>query len=171
MTTAIDLTGQKFGKLKVIRRNGMNERRKALWLCKCDCGNEITAEGCLLRNGHIKSCGCLRIQIITKHGYANHSRVDRLYRVWKQIKCRCKNPKVKEYKYYGGRGIKLCEEWNDYEVFRKWALSHGYDKDAEWGKCTIDRIDSNKNYEPDNCRWVDMKVQQNNKNKRGYLNV
>ena len=165
----IDLTGCKFGRLTVEKRSGSNKRNEAMWLCKCDCGNEKIVVGKLLRNGHTKSCGCLRPDVITKHGFAKHNQVDRLYRVWKQIRCRCYNPKVKEYKYYGGRGIKMCEEWDDYSNFREWALDNGYDENAKWGDCTIDRIDSNKNYEPNNCRWVNMKVQQNNKNKRGYL--
>jgi hypothetical protein len=169
MSKLIDLTGQKYGRLTVVCRNGSNESKRALWLCKCECGNEITVIGDLLRNGHVQSCGCLRPDVITKHGCAKHNQVDRLYRVWKQIRNRCNNPNVKGYKYYGGRGIQICDEWNDYENFRKWAIANGYDEKAKWGDCTIDRIDSNGNYKPDNCRWVDMKTQSNNKSTNHYI--
>ena len=170
MSGLIDLTGQKFGRLFVIKRNGSNDRKRALWLCQCECGNKVTVIGDLLRNGHVRSCGCLRPEIITKHGYAKHSQVDRLYRVWRAMKTRCNNPNRKEYKYYGGRGITICDEWNNYETFREWALKNGYDENAEWGVYTLDRIDSNGNYEPSNCRWISIEEQQRNKNKRGYLN-
>ncbi len=98
-----------------------------------------------------------------KHGCAKRNSQTRLYHVWKNMKVRCNNPHSKEYKYYGQRGISVCEEWNDFKNFREWAYANGYDEKAERGKCTLDRIDVNKNYEPSNCRWVDSKVQAQNR--------
>ena len=79
------------------------------------------------------------------------------------MKARCQNPKTEQYHNYGDRGIKVCQEWQKYELFRDWAMSHGYDPNASFGQCTIDRIDVDGNYEPSNCRWVDLKTQANNK--------
>ena len=170
-TTAIDLKGQKFGRLLVIERKGSNERKRALWLCKCDCGNEKIVIGDLLRNGHVKSCGCLlkeyRQEKMTKHGYGKHNEVDRLYRVWKGMKSRCYSKNAKSYKWYGARGIKVCDEWHDYNNFREWAYKNGYDENAKIGECTIDRIDSDGDYCPENCRWVGMDIQLKNKHKKG----
>ena len=171
MSKLIDLSGQKYGRLTVVCRNGSNESKRALWLCKCECGNEITVIGDLLRNGHVQSCGCLlseyRKDKMTKHGYGKHSEVDRLYRVWRGMKTRCYSKNAKSYKWYGGRGIKVCEEWHDYTKFREWALQNGYDENAKKGECTIDRINPDGDYEPNNCRWVGMDVQLKNKHKRG----
>lgn len=89
---------------------------------------------------------------------------DRLYVVWGSMKARCNNPHNPAYKNYGGRGIKICTEWNNnFCAFKAWALANGYDYDAPYGQCTIDRIDNDKGYEPSNCRWVSMKVQSKNK--------
>lgn len=98
-----------------------------------------------------------------KHGCGKRNSSTRLYNVWKNMKVRCNNPHSKEYKYYGERGICVCDEWNDFREFQKWAYANGYDENAKRGECTLDRIDVNKNYEPSNCRWVNMKVQCNNR--------
>ncbi len=155
-----DLKGQKFGYLTVLYRvENTGKSRAIVWHCKCDCGNECDVRSSSLISGHTKSCGCLRPKVITKHGdYGS-----RLYWVWRGMKSRCKNPKHKEYKHYGGRGITFCKDWNDYSKFKEWAIASGYDKNARQYDCTIDRIDVDGNYEPNNCRWVDMKIQQNNK--------
>lgn len=165
----IDLTGKKFGKLTVIKRTHNSVHNAAQWVCICDCGKTVVVNSNNLRTGHTKSCGCSRTESTskwltkysTKHG-GGHSR---LYCVWSGMRSRTKNPKNKRYKDYGGRGIRVCEEWNDFSVFRDWAVSNGYDPKAPYGKCTLDRIDVDGNYEPSNCRWVDLKTQANNKRK------
>ena len=164
MGKALDLIGQKFGRLTVISKAEKHiqpsGQRKTCWLCKCDCGNEIIIKGSDLKSGHTQSCGCLRIEKITKHSLFG----TRIYTIWHNIKHRCYNSKDSNYKNYGGRGIKICEEWkNDFKAFYDWAINNGYNESAKRGECTIDRIDVYGNYEPSNCRFVNIKVQQNNK--------
>lgn len=96
---------------------------------------------------------------------------ERLEYVWLEMRQRCKNPKHHAYKYYGGRGIKICKEWDSYKTFRDWAAMTGYNANAKRGECTLDRIDPNGNYEPLNCRWVSMRVQQNNKRNNHYITI
>lgn len=98
-----------------------------------------------------------------KHGCAKRNSSTRLYRVWQNMRTRCNNSHSKEYKYYGQRGISVCEEWNNFSIFQEWAYNNGYKEDAKRGECTLDRIDVNGNYEPSNCRWVDMKSQCQNR--------
>lgn len=139
-----------------VYRNG---EKKICWKCKCDCGNEITVCGQELRNGDTQSCGCVkaeRDQVFSKtHGESK----TRLYHIWKRMRQRCNNANSSDYAHYGGRGIRVCDEWqNDYHAFRDWALSHGY-----IDQLTLDRIDVDGNYCPDNCRFVSMKAQSNNR--------
>ena len=112
-------------------------------------------------------------QMKTKRKYkkpSHHGKSkSRLYDVWGSMRTRCTNPNAPNYYLYGGRGIKLCDEWNEYEIFEEWALSHGYDENAKYGECTLDRIDVNKGYSPDNCRFVSLKVQANNKRNTRYV--
>lgn len=173
MSAFIDLTGQRFGKLTVICENGRKYHSAAVWLCKCDCGREVSVLAGSLRRGASTSCGCAQNKwlserkIAEKHGGARttpHGGKERLYRVWCGMKERCYSPKHNRYENYGGRGISVCDEWRDnYSAFREWALAHGYTPEAPRGACTIDRIDVNGDYCPGNCRWVDNKTQCNNK--------
>ena len=113
-----DLTGQRFGKLVAIKACGKKEK-KTVWLCKCDCGNEIEVVGTALSSGNTKSCGC----ITKKHGMFG----TRIYNVWHTMKERCYVPSQSSYKNYGGRGIKVCDEWQEFIPFMKWAYANGYD--------------------------------------------
>lgn len=163
MGAFIDLTGRKFGRLTVIERAGTNKHKKLIWCCLCDCGNKVNINGSQLHNGDTKSCGCLIKDFNNSKRVAYKKHKERLYRVWASMIQRCINPKVKAYKDYGGRGIAVCDEWYKYLAFREWAKNSGYNPDARFSECTIDRIDVNGNYEPSNCRWVDMKTQATNK--------
>lgn len=159
MPKLIDLSGQRFGRLTVIANVGSNKHGQRLWLCKCDCGNEITTLSSCLARGATTSCGCRRLETnrkrLTKHG----GKGTRIYNIWQGMKERCCNTKNPAYKHYGGRGITVCQEWlNDFSAFRDWSTVNGYDD-----LLTIDRIDKNGNYDPSNCRWVTMKIQNNNR--------
>lgn len=157
-----DLSGLKFGKLTVLKFINKDKNYHCKWLCQCDCGNQKEILDTHLITGKIKSCGCLNKEKITKHGQS-HSK---LYYIYYAMKQRCYKKNAKNYKNYGGRGIKICNEWlNNFISFYNWAIKNGYKEDAKRGQFTIDRINVNGNYEPNNCRWINIIEQQKNKQK------
>lgn len=167
MGNLIDLTGQRFGRWTVIGRGSdkisTKGGRKITWHCCCDCGNEANVITSNLRTGKSTSCGCARREVCrdrmkklnTTHGETG----TRLFRIWTGIKTRCFDEKDKSYRNYGGRGITMCNEWSsDFSKFMKWALESGYQDEL-----TCDRIDNNRGYFPENCRWITRAQQQRNK--------
>lgn len=164
----VDLSGLKFGRLTVIERGEdiirKNGRHSATFICLCDCGNKIQVLASSLKNQNTRSCGCLQRDTVRNlrksHGKTN----SRLYRIWERMRQRCNNPNSTDYQHYGGRGIHICEEWSSYSAFEDWSLSSGYDDGL-----SIDRIDNSLGYSPDNCRWVSMNIQANNKRNNRIL--
>ena len=164
MSAVKDIKGQRFGRLTVLERFGTSSQGTATWLCLCDCGKKCVVIGAAMRKGNTRSCGCLHDDRArerrTTHGLSG----TRLYFVWKTMNQRCSNPNNDDYKDYGGRGITVCEEWqHSFPAFHTWATANGYDENAPYQECTIDRIDNNKGYFPDNCRWVSQMVQIQNR--------
>lgn len=154
----IDLTGRTYNKLTVIKLDEeKSNNRVKYWLCKCECGNTKSIEGSKLKNGTTKACGCMRGGI---QKYEINEK--KLYKKWLHMKARCYDKNDISYKNYGNRGIKVCEEWLDYNNFAKWSIENGYNSNLE-----LDRINTNGNYEPSNCRYVTHL--KNSRNKRSTL--
>lgn len=163
-----DMSGFEFNGCKVMKRAHQNNEYKYYWECECFCGERFLVLGTLIRKGDVKSCGCYRSKILKKQQIKNKTHGGsgtRLFRIWVGMRSRCNNEKDKHhYHDYGGRGIKVCKEWESFENFKVWSLANNYNDEL-----SIDRIDNDKGYNPDNCRWVDMKTQA--RNRRGNLSV
>lgn len=161
-----DITGQTFGRLTVI---GISHRsnKKIFWNCKCLCGNKAFVAGNKLKSGWTQSCGCLQKERAGKAAHKHGLRKSRFYGIWKGMLKRCYDPRDTNYHNYGGRGITVCEDWkNSIEFFDNWCNNSEYSEGL-----TLDRIEVNGNYEPDNCQWATMREQANNKQNTVYVYV
>ena len=166
MSKYIDISNKKYGKLTALKINHIqilaSGQKREHWLCKCECGNETIVSKVNLLNNHTKSCGCLKHEA---YNFSHKKKNTRIYNIWTNIKTRCYNKNRKNFYNYGGRGITVCDEWKkDFMSFYNWAMANGYNDTL-----TIDRIDVNGNYEPSNCRWVDIYTQANNKRTNHFL--
>lgn len=159
-----DMTGQKYGSLVVIER-AKNHGHCTYWVCRCDCGRLRECQASCLKAGTVNSCGCKTSEHCwtakTVHNLTN----TRIHHIWSNMKQRCYNKKSRAYRLYGERGVVVCDEWrNNFMRFYRWAKANNYKENL-----TLDRIDVNGNYCPENCRWVDNITQQNNKRNSHYL--
>ena len=158
-----ELKGRRYDKLIVIESIGTDKHGNALWKCLCDCKNETVVRANNLIGGYVRSCGCSKTQNAYKHGDS----YKRLYKIWYGIIRRTEDPNRKEYKDYGGRGIRMCAEWREsYEAFREWALQNGYADHR-----SIDRINNDGDYSPSNCRCTDTYKQANNRTDTCFLTL
>lgn len=159
MSIRLELLGKRFGYLIVKRYSHTNKHRNAIWECLCDCGKTTFLRSAVLRNGHTRSCGCLRRDLVSRRNKKHGLCSERIYRIWQDMKKRCYDKNWRQYKDWGGRGIKVCGEWrDDFISFYNWAIANGY-KD----NLTIERIDNDGNYEPDNCTFIEFKKQSKNR--------
>jgi len=170
MSKALDLTGQRFGRLVCIKDVGRDKYGNVLWLCLCRCGKKIIVPTKSLISGNTKSCGCTGKEKTKKrnttHGLClnKEGKKTRLYGIWMRMKQRCLDVACSDYKNYGGRGIKICDEWLGYKNFHDWAISHGYKKNL-----TIERCNNAGDYEPDNCEWITAEKQARNKRTNRFI--
>jgi hypothetical protein len=165
----VDLTGRIFGRLTCIGKVG-SRNGHMLWNCQCACGRESIVTTGNLNIGHTQSCGCLQKDRSRKsklvHGkyHDENGNRSKLYHVWDSMKQRCNNPNNKSYMDYGGKGVKVCSDWNDYKTFYDWAISNGYQEGL-----TIERINNTEGYKPSNCKWIKKSMQASNRRNNHYL--
>lgn len=157
----LDLSHKKFGRLQPMQPS-RTVAGKYAWICKCDCGKYITVRTADLTRGHTQSCGCYQSERSRKHGLSKTAPYD----AWRKMVARCSDESDKDYPNYGARGITVCEEWLSYQSFYEWAISNGYEKGL-----TIDRIDNDFGYSPDNCRFVTIQKQERNKRNNIHVTV
>lgn len=157
-----NLVGQRFGQLEVISQAGVAKDRHILWLCRCDCGNEIICGGNVLKSGNTRSCGCFQKEGARQRQRTHGLSGTKLYNIYYSMLARCYNSKNTAFVYYGKRGIKVCKEWKENLLhFVSWSSNNGYKEHL-----TLDRIDNDGDYTPENCRWITMKEQSKNKRKK-----
>lgn len=158
MSHLIEMTGETFGRLTVIGRVP-SKNTNARWLCQCSCGNQSTVLGTTLRRGETISCGCYRADYWRENMKTHGKSTSRIAHIWYNMRERCRNKNHPSYANYGGRGISVCDKWeNSFEEFYQWAMTHGYNDEL-----TIERINVNGNYEPDNCTWIPASEQARNR--------
>ncbi len=166
MGKLIDLTGQTFNRLTVIKRMENDKWGQTRWLCQCECGNKKIIQGNHLKSNRIKSCGCLqKIKPSNlKHGHSSNGIISKTYRTWYSMIQRCNNPNNTRYKDYGGRGIKVCEAWLTFKGFLQ-------DMGERPEGLTLDRIDNSKGYYKENCKWSTQKEQQRNRRNNKLITI
>jgi len=159
------MIGRKYSRLTVVGEGGSDKRKEKFWVCQCECGKETTVLGSNLRTGNTKSCGCWDLEVIKNRNLSHGMARKRIYKIWVGVRKRCLNPKTKSYSHYGGRGIKISENWSSFENFYT-DMSPTYSDNL-----SLERIDPNGDYEKENCIWATWKQQARNKTNSVYIDL
>lgn len=166
MKSNIAITNCRYGRLTAVKRVENDKYNHKQWLCRCACGNEIVVLQSSLISGRTRSCGCYYKDTRQTSARTHGQSKTRLFHIWTEMLARCKYQSRNDYQYYGGKGIKVCEEWQAFENFAKWAQENGYTENL-----TIDRIDTDGDYTPANCRWATRQTQMNNTTRNRVVTV